>query len=392
MPSIKIVLTLLALILSICRAAAAEASTPSYTIADLGTLGGKNCTAFALNNHSQIVGGSQTASGITHAFIWDHGKMEDLGVLPGDKTSVAYALNDKGQAVGSSDKSGTQPVLWDNRVIKKLPVGVGNIAFGIDEAGNVTGVVVKGDDPAAFVSVGGKVTIFGGPYSRGKAIAGGKAIGTFFTARDKAGMTYAHAFVWNAGHVRDLGLADVIGVNALNRIGQVVGMATVDYNLPPQKQHLEAFVWQDGKIRFLGRLRGSHLNSSACGINRGGAVVGWSHAKEGYAEAVLWQNGQIINLNSCTQMPHGYRLDTAQAINDQGQILCRGYTFTGNLKGGSFFLSMGEEIPGEVRHSFLLTPVAKPTVPPPTRSLSLPHDPPRHQQQPLLCSRCRGGG
>ena len=143
MPSIKIVLTLLALILPICRAAAAEASTPSYTIVDLGTLGGKNCTAFALNNHSQIVGGSQTASGITHAFIWDHGKMEDLGVLPGDKTSVAYALNDKGQAVGSSDKPGTQPVLWDNRVIKKLPVGVGSIAFGIDEAGNVTGVVIN---------------------------------------------------------------------------------------------------------------------------------------------------------------------------------------------------------------------------------------------------------
>lgn len=399
MPNIKIVFALLVLILLICRASDAGPDVSTYTIVDLGTLGGKNCTAFALNNHSQIVGGSQIASGVTHAFLWDKGKIQDLGVLPGDKGSVAYALNDQGQAVGLSNdlnlpaslgiglanNLGAHAAVWNNKAITKLPVDGGSMGFGIDNAGNTAGVITHGDVSTAFVLIGTHLTAFGGPFSRVTAIAGAQAAGTFYTARDKSGMTYSHGFVWNAGHVRDLGLIDVVGVNALNDVGQVVGMATFNYALPPQKQHLEAFVWQNGKTRFLGRLPGSHLYSSACGINSSGMIVGWSHAKEGYAEAVLWHNGQVINLNSCARVPHGYMLDMAQAVNDKGQILCRGYTFTGNFKGGSFLLPMGAQIPGEVRHSFLLTPVVRPGVLLSAPAPSPRHDPLRYRPQWPLC-------
>jgi probable HAF family extracellular repeat protein len=117
-------------------------------ITDLGTLGGRTATANAINNHGQIVGSSTTRRGRTHAFLWQHGKMTDLGpfvpiadndrarshafcgscaplaindrgdVLAsngvwrhgtfihlgtlGGKYSVANAINDKGQIVGSS--------------------------------------------------------------------------------------------------------------------------------------------------------------------------------------------------------------------------------------------------------------------------------------------------
>ena len=51
---------------------------------DLGTLGGASSGAEAVNDSGQVVGGSQTASGANHAFLWTQaGGMVDLGTLGG---------------------------------------------------------------------------------------------------------------------------------------------------------------------------------------------------------------------------------------------------------------------------------------------------------------------
>ena len=56
---------------------------------DLGTLGGLGSRALAINGSGQIVGTSVTASGQTHAFLWQEGAMIDLGTLGGKYSEAA---------------------------------------------------------------------------------------------------------------------------------------------------------------------------------------------------------------------------------------------------------------------------------------------------------------
>lgn len=62
---------------------------------DLGTLGGWQSAAFAINAAQEIVGWSQTSPrGTTHAFIWSPANgMRDLGTLRGDNRSEASGVN-----------------------------------------------------------------------------------------------------------------------------------------------------------------------------------------------------------------------------------------------------------------------------------------------------------
>ena len=66
----------------------------------------------AINDRGQVVGWSQTKAKdkygepIAHAFLWQNGRMRDLGTLPGESNSGATAINERGQVVGSSGDYG----------------------------------------------------------------------------------------------------------------------------------------------------------------------------------------------------------------------------------------------------------------------------------------------
>ena len=81
--------------------------------------------AHDINDAGQVVGWADASPDGTsqlwrHAFLWQDGRMRDLGLLapdgsPGD--SEAYAVNDSGQVVGESDRedlNGTHAYLWQH--------------------------------------------------------------------------------------------------------------------------------------------------------------------------------------------------------------------------------------------------------------------------------------
>lgn len=208
-----------------------------------------------------------------------------------------------------------------------------------------------------------------GPYSTGLAINASGVVAGSAQASNGA----RHAVVWRAKHPRDLGLlgqGDYSSARDINDQGDVAGEANVVPNGKPQ-----AFLWHAGKMHQLPGLPGG-TTCSAQAINHGGVVTGTCDLPKGLGHAVIWRNGSVedlgilgepdeatslaLDINARDQIvgvaqpedgklkaflwekgtmidlnqridPHsGWRLLVASRINDQGEILGRGY-FKGSI-------------------------------------------------------------
>jgi probable HAF family extracellular repeat protein len=88
------------------------------TVTDLGSLGGTGhgmgILACNLNDQDQVVGLSDLPGDTTfHAFLWTKQTgMQDLGTLPGDVTSAASGINERGQVVGLSLDASFNPTAF----------------------------------------------------------------------------------------------------------------------------------------------------------------------------------------------------------------------------------------------------------------------------------------
>ena len=67
---------------------------------DLGTFGGNNGEAIAINDDGHVVGRADLPDQTHDAFLWRHGVMTDLGRLPGTTCSRANQINDEGTNCG----------------------------------------------------------------------------------------------------------------------------------------------------------------------------------------------------------------------------------------------------------------------------------------------------
>ncbi len=76
-----------------------------HAMRDLGTLGGIYGVATAINRQGTVVGSATDRASHTHAFIWKHGRLQDLNTLIPSGTgwvlAEANAINAQGQIVGT---------------------------------------------------------------------------------------------------------------------------------------------------------------------------------------------------------------------------------------------------------------------------------------------------
>jgi probable HAF family extracellular repeat protein len=294
-------------------------------IINLWTLGGSQSNAYATNEHDQVVGGALTAtpdpfanalqgacvqlpstgfcSGLTfaessvyfpattetHAFLWQHGFMRDLGTL-GGPDSNAFITDDHGQVAGWSYTS-----------------FVANPSTGVPTV-----------DPFLWSPEDGKMTdlgtlggTFGAPFflnNRGQVVG----------ISNLPGDTIARPFLWSKSEgMKDLGtLGGTWGFSTwVNDAGEVVGLSFLAGD-----QNFHAFLWRHGVMTDLGAA-GTDQGSEAFSINSQGQVVGDSGSNNVDLHGFLWEHGgPVVDLNQLVPAGSGLTVVTAVFINDRGEI------------------------------------------------------------------------
>jgi probable HAF family extracellular repeat protein len=129
---------------------------------DLGTLGGTFSVAQCANNRGQVIGQSSLSGDVgcdpsdpfdtcdEHAFLWDGAKLDDLGTLGGD-FSQAIWLNNKGEAVGFANGAGDEKVhatLWRKGAVADLgtlPGDCASVAWAINSRSQTVGQSINCD-------------------------------------------------------------------------------------------------------------------------------------------------------------------------------------------------------------------------------------------------------
>ena len=130
------------------------------------------------------------------------------------------------------------------------------------------------------------------------------------TANAATGVPTTDPFLWQRGHMLDLGtLGGAYGLaNWLNDAGEVVGQSNLAGD-----QTADPFLWKDGKMTDLGTLGGPY--GFATWIGEHGDVAGAAQTASQAFHAFLWRHGTMTDLRPTGGAPWAF----AGGVNDSGQ-------------------------------------------------------------------------
>jgi len=239
------------------------------------TLGTTPGIAAGVNDSDAASGTIYPGGGPGHPFYWKHGKLKDLGVLPGDAGGGSYG--------GAVNKNGAM------------------LCWTLDAEGN----------PITYVWQQGTLTLVDAPaglrYPRGIAIDDAGDVAGY--AQTQSGQ-YEHGFVILGGVGYDLGAGVALGIN---NVGQVVGHVTVN-------GVYHAYRWSNG-TQFVFDPPAGGVEAEAVGINAKGQVVGDYLTSLNESHGFISHGKVLVDLNTLLDpASSGWLIQTAGAINGSGMI------------------------------------------------------------------------
>jgi uncharacterized membrane protein len=288
----------------------ANAAPPSYTLSALPL------QARAINNNGVVVG---SADG--KAAKYANGMLTILPQIAGSEGSVAYDINDLGEAVGydtTGVQQGASCVLTaylavyhrDGTATFSAGQPYPNAGlFGVNNSGMATGLF--GPNAVSYPPI---TTVFsptgGGPLAIGRAINNsGVIVGEYAVDPQDDRKPFVVPAQPNC-----CGTARFGSATDVNGLGHIVGYS---YALPSAST---AWFYASGTTTTLPDLAGA-TNSAPRAINDNDQVVGVEFIGS-YGHGVLWENGQVYDLQSLvTNMPANARIEDAVDINNSGQII-----------------------------------------------------------------------
>ncbi len=265
----------------------------------------------AINNNGTVVGTGTycCGSGPNEAFSWTPigGRVIDISYH-----SEYWSINNKGDIAGtmSSSTRGFQPTV---KTASGTPVPYyqyprNGRAYGINDIGYATGKI-----DTSF----GLWDYIGGSWT--PITFSPEAINNKNQIVGRSTITPHNAMLYdpNSGE-RNIGTLGVSSIaHDINDAGVVVGSSTSNTGICTTGC---GFVYDAVYgIRALPKL--SSANAIATSVNISGDAVGNSVNSNGLSRAVLWNNGEIIDLNSRISENLGWVLTSAASINDKGQIV-----------------------------------------------------------------------
>lgn len=314
---------------------------PRLRITDLGDLGGSTIQVTALNDRGVATGTATRHDGDKHGVTFKARDGQMVGMPWNGISTWGRGINNHGVIAGHDSYPWRVPVrgwVWSHKELRYLSSEQATATWttAINDAGMVVGQTSAYE---AFIAIDGEFVLI--DKAPGYAAALGSCINSF---GDMAGYHIGEisdigdkSFVRFGGQVEALDIPGAYSHNALglNDSRQVCGWARQDPSSP-----MIAFVWQDGKVTLIPPLvLGKRASSQAKAINQAGVVVGVCERADRGTYAFLWQDGVMHELNQLIdEASAGWRLHSATAINNHGQIVGQG-AFDG------------------VRRAFLATPV-----------------------------------